>query len=60
MTRAFLHPFARPTRESFIELVRGEGSRLWDVDGTEYLDGMASLWYCNIGHGRSEVGRVVA
>lgn len=60
MTRAFLHPFARPAREAFIELVRGEGSLLWDVDGNEYIDGMASLWYCNIGHGRSEIGRVVA
>jgi len=60
VTTAFLHPFARPARERFIELVRGDGSRLWDVDGNEYLDGMASLWYCNIGHGRSEIGQVVA
>ncbi|MEY2975407.1 MAG: hypothetical protein RIR49_1827 [Actinomycetota bacterium] len=60
MITAFLHPFARPARARFIELVRGEGSLLWDVDGNEYIDGMASLWYCNIGHGRSEIGQVVA
>lgn len=60
MTGAFLHPFARPTRESFINLVRGEGSLLWDSDGKSYIDGMASLWYCNVGHGRSEIGAAVA
>ena len=25
------------------------------VDGKEYLDAMASLWYCAIGHGRKEM-----
>ena len=60
MTGAFLHPFAKPARESFIELVRGEGSVLWDRDGNEYIDAMASLWYCNVGHGRSEIADAVA
>lgn len=60
MTGAFLHPFARPARESFIELVRGEGSLLWDRDGNEYIDAMASLWYCNVGHGRTEIADAVA
>lgn len=60
MTGAFLHPFARPARDSFIELVRGEGSLLWDRDGNEYIDAMASLWYCNVGHGRTEIADAVA
>ena len=60
MTGAFLHPFAKPARDSFIELVRGEGSVLWDRDGNEYIDAMASLWYCNVGHGRSEIADAVA
>lgn len=60
MTGAFLHPFAKPAREAFIPLVRGSGSLLWDADGNEYIDGMASLWYCNIGHGRSEIAEAVA
>ena len=43
-----LHPFAAPTRQAgdFLEIVRGEGCRLWDSDGHVYLDGTASLWYC--------------
>ena len=60
MTGAFLHPFAKPARESFIELVRGEGSVLWDRDGNEYIDAMASLWYCNVGYGRCEIADAVA
>lgn len=60
MTGAFLHPFAKPAREQFIPLVRGEGSLLWDADGREYIDGMASLWYCNVGHGRVEIAEAVA
>ncbi|MBL6629906.1 MAG: aspartate aminotransferase family protein [Ilumatobacteraceae bacterium] len=56
----FLHPFAKPSRESFIQLERGDGAVLWDSDGHSYIDGMASLWYCNVGHGRSEIGEAVA
>ena len=51
---------AKPARDSFIELVRGEGSVLWDREGNEYIDAMASLWYCNVGHGRSEIADAVA
>jgi len=52
-TSAFLHPFARPAKDAgeFITLVRGQGSTLWDKAGNAYIDGMASLWYCNAGHG---------
>lgn len=60
MTGAFLHPFAKPTRESFITIARGEGALLWDADGRELIDAMASLWYCQIGHGRQEMAEVVA
>lgn len=56
----FLHPFAKPSRETFIQLERGEGAVVWDSDGRSYIDGMASLWYCNIGHGRSEIADAVA
>ena len=57
-----LHPFAAPARESgdFLEIVRGEGCRLWDSDGHVYLDGTASLWYCAAGHGRREIADAVA
>ena len=60
MPSAFLHPFSAPTREKFITVVRGEGALLWDADGNELIDGMASLWYCAIGHGRREMADAVA
>ncbi|HEX6657496.1 MAG TPA: aminotransferase class III-fold pyridoxal phosphate-dependent enzyme, partial [Ilumatobacter sp.] len=60
MSGAFLHPFARPTRDRFITLTRGDGARVWDADGKEYVDGMASLWYCAIGHGRAEMAEAIA
>lgn len=60
MTGAFLHPFARPAREDFIPIVRGRGSVLWDRDGNEYIDAMASLWYCAVGHGRHEIAAAVS
>ena len=60
MPGAFLHPFAKPTRESFVSIVRGEGALVWDSTGRELVDGMASLWYCAIGHGRREMGEAIA
>jgi adenosylmethionine-8-amino-7-oxononanoate aminotransferase len=56
-----LHPFAVPARaaEDFLEIVRGEGCRVWDVYGKSYLDGTASLWYCAAGHGRREIADAV-
>ncbi len=60
MPSAFLHPFAKPTRETFIPIVRGEGALVFTADGQELVDGMASLWYCAVGHGRTEIADAVA
>jgi adenosylmethionine-8-amino-7-oxononanoate aminotransferase len=60
MPKAFLHPFAKPTREEFIRIVRGEGALLYTAEGKELIDGMASLWYCNIGHGRQEMADAIS
>ena len=43
-----------------INIVRGEGSTLYDDEGNSYIDGLASLWYCQIGHGRAEMADAVA
>ncbi len=59
MTPSFLHPFAKPTRESFTPIVRGEGALLFTKDGRDLVDGMASLWYCAVGHGRREIAEAV-
>ncbi len=60
MVASFLHPFAKPARPAYVSVVRGEGALLWTADGTELIDAMASLWYCNIGHGRREIAEAVA
>lgn len=60
MPGAFLHPFAKPTREKFVTIARGEGALVWDEDGNELVDAMAGLWYCNVGHGRGEIADAVA
>ncbi len=54
---ALLHPFAKPSLSShcFVRMVRGEGAAVFDDAGRRYVDAMASLWYCNVGHARSEV-----
>ena len=59
MPGSFLHPFAKPTRESFITIAKGQGALLWDSQGRELIDGMASLWYCAAGHGRKEIADAV-
>jgi acetylornithine/N-succinyldiaminopimelate aminotransferase len=33
-----------------VEFVRGEGVRLWDADGKEYLDFLAGISVCSVGH----------
>ena len=57
---AFLHPFARPAATDFTTIVRGQGAAVWDADGNRYVDALASLWFCGIGHGRAEVADAVA
>lgn len=51
----FLHPYCRVARDDFITIVRGEGALIWDSNGKEYVDGLASLWCVNVGHGRQEI-----
>jgi adenosylmethionine-8-amino-7-oxononanoate aminotransferase len=43
-----------------VEIVRGEGATVYDSAGRPYLDAIASLWYCNVGHGRAELGDAAA
>jgi adenosylmethionine-8-amino-7-oxononanoate aminotransferase len=59
----FWHPFA--DMRSIVangELVidRGEGVYVYDTAGRRYLDATASLWYCNVGHGRREIADAAA
>jgi len=47
-------------RDRGLTIVRGEGSTVWDDAGSALIDVSAALWYCNIGHGRSELADAAA
>ncbi len=57
-----LHPIVQhKTLESKQMVVTGgQGSTVFDADGTSYLDAMAGLWCVNIGYGRVELADVAA
>lgn len=59
---AFWNPFANMATlaGSAITIVRGQGSTVYDADGRAYLDALASLWYCNVGYGRTELAEAAA
>jgi len=38
----------------------GKGALLYDVNGKEYIDGIAGLWVVNAGHGRAEIGQAMS
>jgi len=48
-----------PEREIPI-IVKGEGCYVWDSRGNKYLDGLASLFTSQLGHGRTELGEAAA
>lgn len=58
-----MHTYARLP----VQFVRGEGARLWDEQGNEYLDFLAGLAVANLGHChpkvveavREQVGRLI-
>ena len=41
-------------------IVRGEGHRIWDAHGREYIDGLAGLFVVQVGHGREELAEAAA
>ena len=42
-----------------ILLVRGKGTRVWDLDGKEYLDFVSGLAVCNLGHCHPKVVKAI-
>jgi len=42
-----------------LALARGEGARVWDVEGREYLDALAGIAVCNLGHCHPKVVKAV-
>ena len=53
-----LHPFT-DTKEINDQgtrvIVKADGVYIWDAEGNKLLDGMAGLWWVNVGYGRKEL-----
>jgi putrescine aminotransferase len=56
------HPFAEmgAVRGAEVIIERGDDVWVFDVGGRRLLDATASLWYANVGHGRTEIARAIA
>jgi acetylornithine/N-succinyldiaminopimelate aminotransferase len=52
--RFFMPAFSRE-----IAMVRGEGSRVWDAEGKEYIDCVAGIAVCSTGHCHPEVVKAI-
>jgi PLP-dependent transaminase len=50
-----LHPHRQAGPAEQVIMERGDGCRVWDSDGREYLDANAGLALTNVGHGRAEI-----
>jgi taurine-pyruvate aminotransferase len=57
-----LHPIVqhKMLESKQVVVTGGQGSTIYDADGTAYLDAMAGLWCVNIGYGRTELADVAA
>lgn len=60
--KSVLHPIVqhKVLESKQIVVAGGQGSTIFDADGTAYLDAMAGLWCVNIGYGRTELADVAA
>ena len=43
-----------------VAFVRGQGTKLWDSDGNEYLDFLTGLAVASLGHAHPEIGDAIA
>jgi acetylornithine/LysW-gamma-L-lysine aminotransferase len=43
-----------------LALVRGEGARVWDADGKEYIDCLAGIAVASVGHGNRRLAAALA
>jgi len=56
MNDALMHTYNRLP----VTLVRGTGARVWDSEGREYLDALAGIAVCGLGHAHPAVAEAVA
>ena len=57
--RALEARYYMPAFSRDLMLVRGEGSRVWDADGKEYIDCVAGIAVCSTGHCHPAVTRAI-
>ena len=51
-----IHPLHHPSDHlEPMVYVKGRGATITDIQGREYIDGLAGLWNVNVGHGRQEL-----
>lgn len=54
------HPYTQhKTASPSIAIVRGEGALLWDENGIEYIDGIASWWVNPYGHSNQFIAAAI-
>ncbi len=51
--------YAQTVRRQPVVIVRGEGSRVWDADGKEYLDFVAGWAVNNLGHSHPAITQAI-
>ena len=56
-----IHPLHHPSDHlEPMVYVKGSGAMITDIQGREYIDGLAGLWNTNVGHGREELAKAAA
>ncbi len=53
-------PFMPTYGAPAVRIVRGEGCKLWDEDGNEYLDFLAGIAVVGVGHANPEIADAIA
>jgi 4-aminobutyrate---pyruvate transaminase len=56
--RFLIHPYtnmAKQQEQGPLVIVRGEGVRVFDEDGKEYIEGLAGMWSVSLGFSESEL-----
>ena len=60
-TAELYRDYVMPTYGRFdLALARGEGSRVWDEEGKEYLDFGAGIAVCSLGHSHPKLSKAIA
>lgn len=55
-----IHPYLPTSVQERVIMREGDGCRLRDVNGREYLDATGGLWLAQVGHGRTEIAEAAA